>query len=149
MNPPQGEVVPMATTSQPSQESQELTRLFHQTKKALTILSYKDITDESVKLVLNTFAGYVPNHESPPFSINDAKDVTANLISITGAIQDLKYRVNPNKPVIWLRRFMNSHNIDYVKSSYLEGIHFTQDKTTDVSLNHRLWFLKLQGATQQ
>ena len=83
------------------------------------------------------------------FCINDAKDVTASLISVTGAIQDPKYHVNHNKPVIWLRRFMKAHNVDYVKDSYLEGIHFTQDETTDVSLKHRLWFFKLQGATQQ
>ena len=112
MNPPQGKVVPMATTSQPNQESQELTRLFHKTKKTLPILSYKDMTDESVKPVLRTFDGYEPNHESPPFSINDAKDVTANLISVTAAIQDPKYHVSPNEPVIWLRRFVKANNVD-------------------------------------
>ena len=44
---------------------------------------------------------------------------------------------------------MKAHNVDYVKDSYLEGIQFTQNETTDVSLKHRLWILKLQGATQQ
>ena len=82
------------------------------------------------------------NHESPPFSINDAKDVTVNLISGTVAIQDPKYRVSPSKPVIWLRRFMKVHRVDYVKDSYLKGIHFTQYETTDVSLEPRLWVLK-------
>ena len=105
----------MATTSQPNEEDQELTRLFHQTKKTLPILSYKNMTDESVKHVLNTFAGYEPNHDVPPFSINDAKDLIANLISVIAAIQDLKYHVNPSKPVIWLRIFMKAHNVDYVK----------------------------------
>ena len=100
MNPPQGEVVPMATTSQPNQESQELTRFVHQTKKTLPMLSYKDMTDESVKPVLNRFAGYEHNHESPPFSINDAKEVTGNLMGVTIAIQDPTHHVQPNKPVI-------------------------------------------------
>ena len=90
----------MATTSQPNQESQELTRLFYQTKKTLPILRYKDMTDESVKPVLNTFAGYEPNHESLLFSISDAKDVTADYISVSAAIQDPRYHLNPNKPVI-------------------------------------------------
>ena len=139
----------MATTSQLNEEAQELTRLFHQTKQTLPILSYKDMTDESVKSVLNMLAAYEPNHESRPFSINDAKDVTANLISVTAAISDPKYHLNPNKPVIWLRRFMKAHDVDYVKDSYLEGIHFTQDETTAVSLKHRLLFHKLQGVTQQ
>ena len=139
----------MATTSQPNEEAQELARSFHRKQKTLPKLSYKDMTDESVKPVLNTFSRYEPNHESSPFSIKDAKDVTEDLISVTAAIQDPKYHVNPNKPVIWLRRFMKAHNVDYVKDSYLEGIHFTQDETTDVSLKHLLWFLKLQGATQQ
>ena len=58
------------------------------------------MTDESVKPVLNTFAGYEPNHESSLFSFKDANDVTTNLISVTAAIQDPKYHVNPNKPVI-------------------------------------------------
>ena len=94
------------------------------------------MTDESFKPVLITLAGYEPNHNSPPFSINNAKDVTANSISVTAAIQDPKFHVNPNKPVIWLRRFMKAHNLDYVKDSYLEIIRFTQDETTDVSLKH-------------
>ena len=80
MNPPQGEIVPIAITSQSNEETQELTRLFHRTKKTLPILSYNDLTDEIVKLVLNTFAGYELKYESSPFSINDAKDVTANLM---------------------------------------------------------------------
>ena len=80
------------------------------------------MTDECVEPVLNTFAGYEPNHESPPFSIKDAREVTANLSSVTAAIQDTKYHVNTNKSVIWLRRFMKAHNVDYVKDSYLEGI---------------------------
>ena len=139
----------MATTSQPNQEFQELTRLFDQKKKTLPTLSYKSMTDDSVKPILNTFTRYEPYHESPPFSINDAKDVTANLISVTAAIQDPKYHVNPNKSVIWLRSLMKAHKVDYVTDSYLEGIHFTQDGTTDVSLKLRLWLLKLQNATQQ
>ena len=143
MNVPQGEVVPMATASQPNQESQELTRLFHQTKKTLHILSYRDMSDESVKPVLNAIVGYEPNHESPLFSINNAKDVTASLRSVTATIQENKYNVNPNKPVICLRIFMKAQNVDYVKNSYLEGIHLTKDETTDVSLKHRLWFLEL------
>ena len=95
MSPPQGEVVSMVTTRQPNQESQELTRLCHQTKKTPSILSYKDMTDESVKPVLSMFAGYEPNYESPPFSINDAKDVTASLISVAAAIQDPICNMNP------------------------------------------------------
>ena len=85
MSPPQGEVVPTATTSQLSQESQELTRLFHQIKKTLPILSYKDTTDEIANPVLNTLARYEPYHKSPQFPINDGKDVTTNLISVTAA----------------------------------------------------------------
>ena len=46
------------------------------------------MSDDSVKPVLNTFAGYEHSHKSSPFSINDAKGVTANLISVTAAIQD-------------------------------------------------------------
>ena len=102
------------------------------------MLSYKDMTDESAKLLLNTLTGYEPNHESPPFSINDAKDVTASFISVTVAIQNPKYHVSPNKPVIWLRRFMKAHNVDYTKDSYLERKLFMQDETTVVSLKHRL-----------
>ena len=88
--------------------------MFNQTKKTLFILSYKDLTDESVKPVLNTFDRYELNHESPLFSINHAKDVTANLINIAYAIQDSKYHENLCKPVIWLRKFMKAHNLDNV-----------------------------------
>ena len=80
----------MATTSQTTQESQELTRLFNQTKKTLPILTNRDMTDENVQPVLKTFAGYESNHESSPFSISDAKDVTAILTSVTAVIQDPK-----------------------------------------------------------
>ena len=53
------------------------------------------MTNEGVKPVLNTFAGFEPNPESPPLSFNDAKDVTSNLINGTAAIQDPKYHVFP------------------------------------------------------
>ena len=117
----------MATTSQSNQETQELTRLIHQKKKTLPILCYKDMRDESVKPVLNTFTGYKPNHESPPFSINNARDVTVNLIRVTAAMQDPKYHVKPSKSLIWLRRIMKAHYVDNVKDPYLEGIQITQD----------------------
>ena len=106
------------------------------------------MTHESVKQVLNTFAGYETYHEIPSFSINDARDATENWISVFPAIQDLKYHVSPDKPVMRLRKFMEGHKEDYVKDSCLEGIHFTQDENTDVSLKHCLWLLKFQGATQ-
>ena len=86
MNHPQGEVLPIPTTSQTNQETQELIRLFYQTKKKLPILIYKEMNDESVKPVLNMFAEIKTNHESPTFSINDAKDFTASLISVTAII---------------------------------------------------------------
>ena len=74
--------------------------MFHQIKKKLPILRYNDITDESVKPVLNTFAGYELNHESPPFSIRDVKYVTANLINVSTAIQNLKYHASSKKPLL-------------------------------------------------
>ena len=56
MNSPQGEVAPMATTSQPKKETLELIKLFHQTRKMLPIQIYYEQADESVKLVLDSFA---------------------------------------------------------------------------------------------
>ena len=102
MNPHQGEVIPTATTSLPNEETQELTRLFHQTKKTLPILSYNGLTEENIKPMLDTFAGYEPSHESPSFSINDEKDVTTNLINVSAAFQNTKYRDNSYKPEMWL-----------------------------------------------
>ena len=99
--------------------------------------------------VLNMLAVHEPSHGSPRFSINDTSDVTDNLNSVTAAIQDPKYHVSNNKPVILVRRFMKEHNVDYVKDSYLEDIQFTQDETTDASLKLRLLYLRLQGATMQ
>ena len=92
----------MATDSLTHEQAQELKRLFHQTKKTLYILRYVDDTDECIKPVLNTFAGYDPNHGNPPFSIDDAKDVTANLINLVSIIEEPEYYKNANKPIIWL-----------------------------------------------
>ena len=78
----------MVVTSKPNQKSQELTIIFHHTKKTLPIFSDKDMTYESVKFVLNILAGYEPNRESLLLSINDSKDVTASLISATATVQD-------------------------------------------------------------
>ena len=74
--------------------------------------------------MLNTFAGYEPDHENPPFSISDENDGTKSLIYVSNAVEDPKYHDNPSKPVIWLRRFMKAHSVDYVKDSYLERIQF-------------------------
>ena len=125
MNPAQGEVVQMPNTSQPNNETQELIWINRQTKKKLPILRFKDMNDESIKPVLNKLTGYEPNHESFPFSTNNAMDATTSLISDTAAIQDPKYHVNPNKPVILLLKFIKEHNVDYDKDLYLEGIKFT------------------------
>ena len=136
MNSPQYDVVPMTTKHQPNEVAQELTRFFRQSKKTLSILSYNNQADESVKPVLNTLAGYESNHESSPFSTNDVKDVTNNFINVFTAMQNLKYHDCPYKPVIWLRMFMKTHNVDYVNDSY-PGVHFSQDNATDTSLKHR------------
>ena len=42
-------------------------------------MSYNDLTEESVKPELNIFAISEPNHENPPFPINNEKDVTTRL----------------------------------------------------------------------
>ena len=68
--------------------------------------------------------------------------------NVSTAVQNLKCHDNLNKPVIWLRRFIKAHNVNHVKDSYLEGIQFTQDEATDVSLKQRLLFFKLKGVTQ-
>ena len=100
----------------------------------LLILSYNDQTDESVIPVLNKFARYEQNHESPPCYINEAEDVTSSLINVYPAVQNPKYHNNANKPVIWLRRFMKTLEVDYVKDSYQDRLQFTRDESTDVSL---------------
>ena len=90
MNPPQGEVVPIATTSQPAEETHKLTRLIGQTNKKLLVPNYIALIDESVKLVLSTFAVYELNHESRLFSVNDSMDLAAYLVNVSTAVQ------NPN-----------------------------------------------------
>ena len=92
------------------------------------------MTDKNIKRALSTLSGYEPYHEGIPLSTPSAKDVTANLNSVTASIQDHKYQVILNKPVIWLRIIMKAHNIDYFNGSHLEGIPFTQDETYDLSL---------------
>ena len=107
----------MEATNKPKEETLELIRLFHQAKKTLPIMSCNYLTDESVKLVLNIFVRYEPNYESPPFSINDAKDVTAHLINVATVVQNPEYHENPSKQEMWLRRFMRVQKVDYVKDS--------------------------------
>ena len=99
-----------------------------QTKRTLSILSCKDLTYESVKPVLNTSAWYEPNLESPPFSINVAKEVTANLINLSKEVQNPKYHYNPNKPVIMLGTFMKAFNVDSVRDSSLEDYNSPKTK---------------------
>ena len=126
----------MATIPLPDQETQLLTKFLNQTKKTLVVLSYKDITYESVKLLLNMLARYEPNQGSHSLSIKYAQDVTTKFFSVTAAIKDLKYRVSPNKPVVWLQKFIKASNVYYTKESYREGIKYKQNKSTDVQLGH-------------
>ena len=81
------------------------------------MLSFYDLTDESTKPVLNTFTGYEQNHESPAFSIKDAKNVTDNSINVPTNVYNFKHHENPNKPAVWLRR-IKAHNVYYVQDSY-------------------------------
>ena len=86
INSPQGEFVPMATTRHVNEKTQELVRLLRVTKKTHPILSYNDLTDESVKSVLNTLARYEPNHENPPYLMNDTNYITTNQIDIYSSV---------------------------------------------------------------
>ena len=52
---------------------------------------------------MNTFAGSEPSYEILMFSINDTRDVTARLISVTAAIQNPKYNMNLNKIVLFYK----------------------------------------------
>ena len=45
------------------------------TQKMLIILRYNDPHNESIKLVLATFAGNKLDHENTPFSTNDSEHV--------------------------------------------------------------------------
>ena len=98
--------------------------------------------------MLKTLVGYEPSREISPFSINEARDVTAGLTSVTSSIQDPKYHESSHEAIIWIRRFMKAHNIDCAKDSHLEGILLTQYETTDASLKYRLWLLKLKATTK-
>ena len=62
--------------------------MFYHTERTIPILNYNDLAEESFKHLLNTFAGYRTNHESSPFSIIDAKIVTASSIDVSATVQD-------------------------------------------------------------
>ena len=58
-------------------------------QNGLGILRYFHEINDRIKPVLNKLAYYEPNPEIPPFSIDDAKNVTANLINPAPIIEDL------------------------------------------------------------
>ena len=89
----------MVTISQLKEEAQEIVRFLHQTKKTFPWSSYNALAYESVKHVVNILAEYEPSHDSTLFSINNAKEVTENLINVTATIQNPKYHESPNKLV--------------------------------------------------
>ena len=95
MNPTHSEIVPMAITNEPIEETHELIRVFHQTKKTLPILRNIYLTFKNVKPVLNAIAGYELSHKRPQLSINDAESITDNLINVSTAVKNHKYIVNP------------------------------------------------------
>ena len=99
--------------------------MFNENKKTLPILSYNELTDESVNPVLSTFPGYETSHESPLFSINDAKDVTAYLINDSTVAQNLKYVDSPEQSGYMATKIREGTQHDYVKYSYLKEIQFT------------------------
>ena len=78
-------------------------------------MSYNDRKDKCVKPVLNTFVGYELSLENFQPSIDDAKDIKAESINVSTAVQNLKYHDRLNWPVMWLRRFMKAYTVDEVK----------------------------------
>ena len=86
--------------------------------------------------MLNVFIRYKPSHESALFSIDDAKDVMENLISVFTAVQNPKYPEKPSKSVIWLIRIMKEHKVDYVKDSNKERLNSPKNEAKNVSLKH-------------
>ena len=97
----------MADEGRIHEQAKKLNRLFYQTKKSLCLLRNVAEIYDCIKPAFNIFAGYETNHENPSFSIDDAKDVTANVLILTPTIGDPKYYNNINKQIIWLRRITN------------------------------------------
>ena len=91
-------------------------------KKTLTLLRHADELYVFMISVLNNIAFYEPNHKNPPFSVDDGKHVTTNMINLMRRIEDSEYCNNARKPIIWLRRIIKALGVEYVKDSYKEGI---------------------------
>ena len=113
-SPRQSEVLPIAGAIQPNKETQELMRLFYQSKKTAPVLSYKDLTDENIKLVLTTFAGMkqITKPLHTPSKIQRTSKQTKTMFLLQRGI--LNTATTP-KTRNMLRRFMKAHYVDYVQ----------------------------------
>ena len=76
------------------------------------MLCYGALSYESVKTALTTLDGYERSHESSSSAINDAEDVSANIVSVFTAVKSKEIQ-NSSKISYMVMRTTNTTNVTY------------------------------------
>ena len=80
---------------------------------------------------------------NPPITINDAKDLTFDILNMNSLVLDIKYHVEIYKTIMNLCRCMLSHKVDYVRETFEEGLQMKNEEENSNTHLHHLWFIKM------
>ena len=122
--------------------------LHQQIKRKYPILSADIEIDKNMILSLKAFTEHKPKEAIPQITINDVQETLSDMLNPDRLVKDRLLHVPSNKPTIYLRKFVHSHEIDYVRDSFKEGIQFAPEEFNSNLPMYKLWFMKCLGATR-
>ena len=80
-------------------------KLYRKTKRTYTALSVEDEIDTKVMILLKLYAEREANQTYPPITLDDAKDLTTNIMSVHRLVEEKTYHIRTNQPLMHLRKF--------------------------------------------
>ena len=98
--------------------------------------------------LLKLYVEHEPNPANPPITLNDAKGLMTNIINVQLLVEDKSYHIPTHQPLMSLRKFMRTHEVDCAGESFKQGLLLSEEELDYIQLMHHLWFVKILGVTQ-
>ena len=145
--PPENQDHPAPATEAPEYDP-ELLRWHNQSIRTFRFANKDDEADERIFPILETYSKAKPRPIDRPISIDDAKDLTIDLLDVDTLVADTKYHKNTHKTIMLLRRFMHSHKVDYAQDTFKEGLNLTAEEKNNNKLLHQIWLIRILGGNR-
>ena len=70
------------------------------------------------------------------------------MLRVEDLIESEDYHHNPHKPIMHLHRFMTAHQVDFVGTTFKEGLQLSETEAKSNVLVLHLWFIMILEGTK-